>query len=143
MTHVCERRHNIPIGLSGTGPKAAECTIHHLEAESRSGLMVPSNRLRLVALPSRQEVRVGQLCPASVQVESTLPVEVAIEFPEDLFELVNVTRMQRVPAGTHTLEWTLYAKTAHPDPVRLRVDARAGELYQVAALILRIADANS
>lgn len=143
MARVCERRHNIPAGLSGTGLKAAECTIHHLKAESRSGLMGPINRLRLVALPSQQEVRVGQLCHASVQVESTLPVEVTIEFPEDLLELVSVTRTQRVRAGTHTLEWALYAKTAHPDPVRLKVDARAGKLYQVAALILRVTDANS
>lgn len=106
--------------------------------------MVPTNRLRILALaPPLQKVRVGELCHASVQVESTLPVEVTIEFPEDLLELVNVTRTQRVPAGTHTIEWTLYAKTARPDPVRLKVDARAQGLYQIVVLILRVTDANS
>jgi hypothetical protein len=105
--------------------------------------MVPTHRLRLVALPSRQEVRVGQVCHARVQVESTLPAEVTIEFPEDLFELVTAARTQRVQAGTHTLEWTLYAKIAHPEPVRLKVAARADDLYQIAVLLLRVADANS
>ena len=106
--------------------------------------MVPTNRLKLLALaPPLQEVRVGELCHASVQVESTLPVEVTVEFPQDLLELVNVTGTQRVPSGMHTVEWTLYAKTAHSDPVRLKVHARAGGLYQIAVLILRVADANS
>ena len=143
MMPVCERRHNILVALSGSGLKAAECTVHHREAESRSGFMVPTNRLRLIASPSRQGVQVGDLCHARVQVESTLPVEVTIDFPEDLLELVDVTRAHRVSAGTHTIDWTLYAKTAHPDLVRLKIVARAKNLYQIAVLLLRVTHANS
>jgi len=104
--------------------------------------MGPANRLLLMAVPPLQEACVGQVCHIGAQLEATLPVEVTIEFPERFFELVTTTRTRNVEPGTHTLEWTLYAKTATTDPVRLKIEARSVELYQLAEVIVRIADAN-
>jgi hypothetical protein len=127
-----------------SGFSVARCAIDQLvEEDIRPSFMGPPNRLLLVAVPPLQEACVGQLCHIGAQLETTLPVEVTIDFPERFFELVTTTRTRRVEPGTHTLAWTLYAKIAATDPVRLKIEARSVALYQLAEVIVRIADANS
>jgi hypothetical protein len=114
------------------------------EADARStALKSPANRLSLRAVPPLQEIAVGQLFHARALVESTLPVEVTMIFPEVIFDLLTGQQSVQVPEGTHTLDWSLYVKPAPPSDSRLKFQARSGGLYQTAELIVRIVDANS
>jgi len=113
------------------------------DADRSTGLKNPANRLFLLAVPPLQEVAVGQVLHARVRVESTLPVEVAMAFPGALFDLITGAPMVRVDAGTHILDWSLYAKATSGVDARLTFEARSESLYQTAELIVRVADASS
>ena len=95
-------------------------------------------RLRLIALPSMQDVAVGQICQVAVEVSATEEAEVSITFPESAFELISEAPIIRVEAGTHGESWTLLTRASAVDPVLIRAQARAGDLRQFAQIRVRV-----
>jgi hypothetical protein len=59
------------------------------------------------------------------RIESSDPAEVAIAFPEELFDLLSPTKTVRVPAGAADVAWTLYARIGRAEPVILAVSRPA------------------
>jgi hypothetical protein len=112
----------------------SNCPVAHGPAT----LVIPSRRLRLVALPPLQDVAVGQICRVEARVESTDAADVTITFPEEVFEMVSPARTVRVAAGTAEVSWTLYARAPRPEPVAVRIRASAANLSQFAELHVRI-----
>jgi hypothetical protein len=101
-------------------------------------LVTHGGRLRLIALPPKQDVAVGQICQVTVKVSATEAAEVSISFPENVVELISPSRIISVEAGMHEQSWTFLTRTSTADAVVIEVQARSGNLKQVAAIRMRV-----
>ncbi len=85
-----------------------------------------------------QSMSFGQICHVAVEVSATEAAEVSITFPEGTLELISPARTIRVDAGTHEVTWTLLTRTSAVDLVLIQVQARAGDLRQLAEIRMRV-----
>lgn len=93
--------------------------------------------LRLLLRSLERDVRVGELLPVAVSVESDAETRLTLRFDAAAFELVSGSLETTVDAGNHDVE-RLYIKNAAVGHHNIDVLARLDHLLQIAMLAVRV-----